>query len=121
MPGRHTAIRSQWSQQLCMEYGSHCTKITISQPGRYWVRATTPCGTTTSDTLDIVQSGTSAFPAITTNDTICAGERANLYASGNAHWYDAPVGGNLVFIGNNYQTGAYLITPLSMWQTSPRF
>ncbi|HQW44288.1 MAG: hypothetical protein IPF69_07610 [Chitinophagaceae bacterium] len=86
--------------------GATAQKITISQPGRYWVRATTPCGTTTSDTLDIVQSGTSAFPAITTNDTICAGERANLYASGNAHWYDAPVGGNLVFIGNNYQTGS---------------
>ncbi len=86
--------------------GATTQKVTISQPGRYWVRATTPCGTTTSDTLDIAQSGTSAFPAITTNDTICAGERANLYASGNAHWYDAPVGGNLIFIGNNYQTGS---------------
>jgi hypothetical protein len=85
--------------------GATTQKITINQPGNYWVRATTPCGITTSDTLVILQSGTSAFPAITTNDTLCAGERANLYASGNAHWYDAPTGGNLVFIGNNYQTG----------------
>ncbi|MEI2739852.1 MAG: lysyl oxidase family protein [Chitinophagaceae bacterium] len=86
--------------------GATTQKITISQPGRYWVRATTPCGVATSDTLDIAQSGTSAFPAITTNDTICAGERAHLYASGNAHWYDAATGGNLVFIGNNYETGS---------------
>lgn len=86
--------------------GATTQKITISQPGKYWVRATTPCGVATSDTLDIAQSGISAFPAITTNDTICAGERAHLYASGNAHWYDAPTGGNLVFIGNNYETGS---------------
>ncbi|NOT49783.1 MAG: hypothetical protein HOP10_00725 [Chitinophagaceae bacterium] len=85
--------------------GATTQKITINSPGRYWVRATTPCGTTTSDTLDIAQSPISSFPAITKADTICAGERADLYASGNAHWYDAAVGGNLVFIGNNFQTG----------------
>lgn len=85
--------------------GATTQKITIQQPGKYWVRATTPCGTTTSDTLDIAQSGTSSFPAVTKNDSVCIGERANLYASGNAQWYDAPVGGNLIFIGNNFQTG----------------
>ncbi len=86
--------------------GATTQKISVNAPGRYWVRATTPCGTTTSDTLDIFQSGPSAYPAVTTEDTLCAGERATLYASGNAHWYDAPSGGNLVFIGNSFETGS---------------
>ncbi len=80
----------------------------MNQAGKYWVRATTPCGTVTSDTLDIAVSGTSAYPSVVKEDTVCIGERAQLYASGNAHWYDAPSGGNLVFIGNNYETGSLL-------------
>jgi len=88
--------------------GATSQKINVSQPGRYWVRATTPCGATTSDTLDIQQSNLSGHPTVTRTDTICAGERANLYASGNAHWYDAPTGGNLVFIGNSFQTGTLM-------------
>ncbi|MGQ0738591.1 MAG: lysyl oxidase family protein [Bacteroidota bacterium] len=90
--------------------GATTQKVNITSPGRYWVRATTPCGIATSDTLDIVQSSTSSFPAITINDTVCAGDRAGLYASGNAHWYDAPVNGNLIFIGNNFQTGTLFST-----------
>lgn len=86
--------------------GATTQKISVNTPGRYWVRATTPCGTTTSDTLEIFQSGPSAFPANTREDTLCAGERANLYASGNAHWYDAPSGGNLIFVGNHFETGS---------------
>jgi hypothetical protein len=88
--------------------GATTQTISVNQAGKYWVRATTPCGTTTSDTLNIAVSGTSAFPSITKEDTVCIGERAQLYASGNAHWYDAPTGGNLVFIGNNYETGTLL-------------
>jgi hypothetical protein len=90
--------------------GATTQKINITSPGRYWVRATTPCGIATSDTLEIVQSSTSSFPAITINDTVCAGDRADLYASGNAQWYDAPVNGNLIFIGNNFQTGTLFNT-----------
>jgi Secretion system C-terminal sorting domain/Ig-like domain CHU_C associated/Lysyl oxidase len=90
--------------------GATTQKININIPGRYWVRATTPCGIATSDTLDIVESSTSSFPAITINDTICTGDRADLYASGNAHWYDAQVNGNLIFIGNNFQTGTLFNT-----------
>ncbi|MEK7226736.1 MAG: lysyl oxidase family protein, partial [Bacteroidota bacterium] len=85
--------------------GATTQKISINSPGRYWVRATTPCGIATSDTLDIAQASASSFPAVTTNDTVCTGEKADLYASGNAHWYDAAVNGNLIFIGNNFQTG----------------
>ena len=104
--GSNLQLEASGASNYVWSTGATTQKVTITQPGRYWVRTTTPCGTTTSDTLDIAQSGTSAFPAITRNDTLCAGERANLYASGNAHWYDAPTGGNLVFIGNNYETGS---------------
>lgn len=88
--------------------GATTQKINITQPGQYWVRATTPCGTTTSDTLVIGQTGTSTIPAVTLNDTVCTGQPATLYASGNAQWYDAPVGGTLVYSGNTFQT-----TPLN--------
>jgi hypothetical protein len=90
--------------------GATTQKINISQAGKYWVRATTPCGTTTSDTLDIQQSNLSGHPATTKTDTICSGEKATIFASGNAHWYDAPTGGNLIFIGNIFQTGTLMNT-----------
>ena len=85
--------------------GATTQKTTINQPGKYWVRATTPCGTTTSDTLNIVSAPVSSIPTITREDTICVGEKASLYASGNAHWFDAATNGNLIYTGNNFQTG----------------
>ena len=85
--------------------GATTQKTTINQPGKYWVRATTPCGTTTSDTLNIIAAPASSIPAIIKEDTICTGDKANLYASGNAHWFDAATNGNLIYIGNNFQTG----------------
>ncbi len=90
--------------------GATTQTIHVTQAGKYWVRSTTPCGVATSDTLTIGLSGTSAYPSETREDTVCIGDRAQLYASGNAHWYDAPVGGNLVFIGNNYETGSLMAT-----------
>lgn len=85
--------------------GETSQKIKVRQAGRYWVRATTPCGTTTSDTLDVFTSGASSIPSETRQDTVCTGNIAHLYASGNAHWYDAPTGGNLLHVGNDFQTG----------------
>ncbi|MEI9943350.1 MAG: T9SS type A sorting domain-containing protein [Chitinophagaceae bacterium] len=90
--------------------GATTQKININAPGRYWVEATTSCGATTSDTLDVIAASPNSVPAVTTDDNVCAGERADLYASGNAYWYDALVDGNLVFIGNNFQTGNLLNT-----------
>jgi hypothetical protein len=89
----------QWST------GATSQKISVNQPGRYWVRATTPCGTATSDTLDIFSAGGSSLPTDVRTDTVCRGGNAHLYANGNAHWYDAPTGGNLLFVGNDFTTG----------------
>ena len=85
--------------------GATTQKTTINLPGKYWVRATTPCGTATSDTLNIIAAPASSIPSITKEDTVCTGDKANLYASGNAHWFDAATNGNLIYIGNNFQTG----------------
>jgi len=104
--GNTMELEASGASSYVWSNGATSQKIQVSTPGRYWVRATTPCGTTTSDTLEIFQSGPSAHPAVTREDTLCAGERATLYASGNAHWYDAPTGGNLVFVGNNFETGS---------------
>lgn len=85
--------------------GATTQKTTINQAGKYWVRATTPCGTTTSDTLNIIAAPASSIPTVIKADTVCNGDKANLYASGNAHWFDAATNGNLVYIGNNFETG----------------
>jgi hypothetical protein len=69
------------------------------------VTATTPCGIATSDTLDIYSAGASSYPSEVKADTVCSGSTAELYASGNAHWYDAPIRGNLIHVGNYLQTG----------------
>jgi hypothetical protein len=108
--GSSITLSASGASSYLWSTGARTQNINVNQSGKYWVRATTPCGTVTSDTLTIAVSGTSAFPSVTREDTVCVGERANLYASGNAHWYDAPTGGNLVFIGNNYETGTLLST-----------
>ncbi len=85
--------------------GAKSQDITVRQAGRYWVKTTTPCGTATSDTLDVFTAGASSYPSDTRQDTVCIGGTAHLYASGNAHWFDAPTGGNLLHVGNDFQTG----------------
>lgn len=103
--GGSLQLQASGASNYVWSNGATTQNITITQPGRYWVRATTPCGIATSDTLNIIQTGTSSYPAVTKADTICAGEHAHLYASGNAQWYDAPVNGNLIFTGNDFETG----------------
>lgn len=103
--GNSIDLQASGASSYIWSTGATTQKITINQPGRYWVNATTPCGAATSDTLDIIQQSTSSFPASIKEDTVCAGDKADLYASGNAQWYDAPTGGNLIFTGNNFQTG----------------
>jgi len=88
--------------------GATTQKTPVFIPGKYWVRATTPCGTTTSDTLTVISAPASSLPSITRDDTVCTGDHARLYASGNAHWFDAPVNGNLIYIGNDFETGSLM-------------
>lgn len=104
--GESLELEASGASNYVWSHGATTQKTTITQPGKYWVRATTPCGTTTSDTLTVIAAPASSIPSITKEDTICIGEKANLYASGNAHWFDAPVNGNLIFIGNDFQTGS---------------
>ena len=103
--GETLELEASGASNYVWSNGATTQKTNITLPGKYWVRATTPCGTTTSDTLTIVAAPASSIPAITKEDTVCTGDKANLYASGNAHWFDAATNGNLIYIGNNFQTG----------------
>lgn len=103
--GDSISLQASGASSYTWSTGATTQNIKIGQAGRYWVRATTPCGTTTSDTLDIYSAGASSIPAEVREDTVCTGSNAHLYASGNAHWYDALTGGNLVYIGNDFTTG----------------
>jgi hypothetical protein len=104
--GQSMELEASGASNYLWSNGTTAQKTTISQAGKYWVRATTPCGTITSDTLTIIAAPASSIPATIKEDTICIGEKANLYASGNAHWFDAATNGNLIYIGNNFQTGS---------------
>jgi hypothetical protein len=104
-PGSQLELQASGASSYLWSNGATTQKTTINIPGKYWVRATTPCGTATSDTLVISSSTANGTPAVIKADSICSGDRAKLYASGNAHWYDAPTNGNLVFVGNTFETG----------------
>jgi Lysyl oxidase/Ig-like domain CHU_C associated/CARDB len=104
-PGETFELEASGASNYVWSNGATTQKTIINQPGKYWVRATTPCGVATSDTLNIIAAPASSIPAVIKEDTICVGDRANLYASGNAHWFDAPVNGNLIYVGNDFLTG----------------
>lgn len=104
--GQSMELEASGASNYLWSNGATAQKTTINQAGKYWVRATTPCGTTISDTLNIIAAPASSIPSLIKEDTVCIGEKANLYASGNAHWFDAAINGNLIYIGNNFQTGS---------------
>lgn len=103
--GNTMQLKASGANSFTWSTGETTQNIIINQPGKYWVRATTPCGTATSDTLEMVSN--SAIPAQYKADTVCTGTQAHLFANGNnTKWYDAVTGGNLVFTGNNFTTPA---------------
>lgn len=103
--GNTMQLKASGANSYTWNTGETTQKISISQPGKYWVRATTPCGTATSDTLLIASN--SAAPEQYKTDTVCTGAQAHLFASGtNTQWYDAATGGNLIFSGNDFTTTA---------------
>ncbi len=104
--GNNLDLEASGASNYIWSNGATTQKINITQAGKYWVKATTPCGQTTSDTLNIVAAPASSIPAVTKEDTVCIGDKATLYASGNPSWFDAPVNGNLVYTGNNFLTGS---------------
>ena len=103
--GDSLVLEASGASSYLWNTGAISQNIAAFIPGKYWVRATTPCGTTTSDTLTVISAPASSLPTVTRGDTVCIGSNANLYASGNAHWFDAAVNGNLIYIGNDFQTG----------------
>lgn len=86
--------------------GATTQKIMVHEPGEYSVTITDYCGTATSEPFTVVVAGINDAP-FTLGDTICGSGSATLYAEGNPEhlkWYDSPVGGNLLNVGNTYHT-----------------
>jgi hypothetical protein len=99
--------------------GANSQSIVVRQSGNYTVRTTTPCGVATSDTFKVAVVGNGAVPDVVRNDTVCTGSYATLYASGSPYWYDAPTGGNLLAVGNNFTTGTLTANTTFYTSTAP--
>jgi ASPIC and UnbV/Secretion system C-terminal sorting domain/Ig-like domain CHU_C associated len=83
--------------------GATTQSITVSATGIYTVAAQGQCAIFTSKPVN-VKVLTPELP-VTTGDVIWVGGRADLSATGDEpHWYDAVMGGNELFVGNDFQT-----------------
>jgi Ig-like domain CHU_C associated/Lysyl oxidase len=103
--GETMRLEASGASNYVWSTGANTQSINVSQAGDYWVRATTPCGVATSDTFKVAVIGNANVNVTTKEDTVCVGDYANLSASGTPYWYDAPTGGNLLYVGNNFTTG----------------
>lgn len=85
--------------------GAFTPSIIVSQAGTYWVTMQGLCASFTSAPMTIAVL---ANPApVATGDSVAIGNPATLSATGaQVHWYDAPAGGNLLFIGDTFVTPA---------------
>lgn len=80
-------------------------------PGTYSVTVDAPCGTASASVVVIVDGG-NVTPPIAVGDTLCEGESAQLVVTsgGDIGWYDAVTGGNLLYSGTSFTTGALTAT-----------
>lgn len=81
--------------------------LVVTAPGSYSVVVTDTAGCTDTSDVVVINFQPDVVPAPVVSDTlICFPDAITLtaYGTGIIRWYDAPVGGNLLFTGNQYQT-----------------
>jgi hypothetical protein len=117
-PGESTTLDAGSWSSYDWNTGETTQIIQVNTPGTFSVTVSNNFGCSGEDEITISQTDslacdttiicpdTLATPTVV-NDTVCAGEPAVLTAFGSTgvyRWYDAPVGGNLLFDGNSFLT-----------------
>jgi hypothetical protein len=100
--------------------GDSTQSIVVKTPGTYEVTITDYCGTATSSPFNVTVAGLNVTP-FTLGDTLCGSGSATLYAEGEPElikWYNQANNGNLLFVGNNFQTPTLHETTTYYVQTS---
>ncbi|MEZ4965656.1 MAG: FG-GAP-like repeat-containing protein [Saprospiraceae bacterium] len=96
--------------------GDTTQSIVITEPGSYYVTTQGLCDQFESAAIEVTVLD-SPVP-LTMNDTVLLQTPATLTASGGqVNWYDAPVGGNLLFTGDTFMTGP-LTADMTYWASA---
>ncbi len=103
--GETTTLSANTGSSYLWSSGQTTQTIQVSASGNYSVSVTTPCGTATSQGVQV--DVTASATPVGSGASVCApGGVASISASGsgNINWYDAPVNGNLLSTGMTYTT-----------------
>lgn len=103
--GDHYDVSATMGEQFIWNTGDTTAAVSLTQAGEYYVTVITPCEAIASDTLRI--QVLDADISETIGDTICTTSGVatlSTTADGDVSWYDAPIGGNLLGIGNTFVT-----------------
>ena len=103
--GEFVKLTASAGHSYAWSTGDLTRSINVSGPGLYSVTVSAPCGTA-STTVEVVLDTGSAVPPITTGNTVCVGEAAELSATGigTIKWYDNALGGMALHTGNIFTT-----------------
>lgn len=97
--------------------GANTRTIEVTAPGNYSVTVTAPCGNLVSGTVAVSAQTTLAAPVVQ-DVMVLDGTSATLNATGtDVHWYDSPVGGQLLGAGGQLTTDP-LYANTSYWAES---
>ncbi len=101
-PGGSVVLRAGPAGGYTWSNGATTSSIDVSDPGQYTVTVPGLCRTFESAPIQI--SLLDAPPPAVSNDTLTSPGPAVLRAEGDApRWYDAPLGGNLLFTGSIFE------------------
>lgn len=102
--GGSVTLTSSPASSYLWSNGETTQEITVSAPAAYTVTTQGLCAAFTSGNLHVTVLDNP--PSVVANDTLTTNQQATLTATGDVvQWYDAAVGGNLLFTGNSYTTG----------------
>ncbi|HZF99670.1 MAG TPA: FG-GAP-like repeat-containing protein [Chitinophagales bacterium] len=101
--------------------GSTDQDITVTEAGTYTLAATGLCATFTSNEIEVNVLNPD-MPAAENDTVLAPGASVTLTATGdNVQWYDAPVGGTLLYSGNAFTTPVLTSTTMYYVQNNEVF